>query len=626
MTSLPSNFPRWVRIRGGEFGASARAMHRKAALENVSRATIERKTMSTKTTFKRVALVAVAALGIGMVSAVPSNAAATTITFADVHVASAGSQIVGGQATVSITVDTGTATNTVTNITISGVGSFVSATPISGSPTFSSAATAGSTSFTMTLGGVSPGTGNLVFTSSVAGTTTITANALDSNGSPTGAVTKTITWTTSASNAVVNHSTAFINTVIGSESVADATAISTAAAVSAVAVARIDVRQYATADSSMPTATASTQAVTVSIVGAGSVGIGGAGTGPSVTIAAGTAQLNTVYVYANGVAGTGTITIAVGGVTVKTATVTFVGTLASYTATPTQTVIGVGSIDPVAIKGLDTNANAAALNTVYLTSSNTAVATVPSIAVVVTSSTATANVTGVAVGTATITVTNSLTAPTITKTFTVTVGNATIKTLSMTTDKTSYAAGEKVVLTVSGLGSNGLAVGDGALNAFSAAGVTSNIGLQGALPGVGATTVSFVGGVATYTIYAPVIEGTVTLSGTEGSSTDDFAAVPSAPKTISVSFDVTNPGSSAAVDAANAATDAANYAADAADAATAAAQEATAAAQAAQDSADAATAGVVALGLRVEKLYAATRTQVLALSRLLVRIIKKGHF
>jgi hypothetical protein len=619
MTSLPSNFPRWVRIRGGEFGASARAMHRVAAFENVSSATIERKTMSTKTTFKRVALVAVAALGIGMVSAVPSNAAATTITFADVHVASAGSQIVGGQATVSITVDTGTATNTVTNITISGAGSFVSAAAVSGSPTFSSGATAGSTSFTMTLGGTSPGTGNLVFTSSVAGTTTITANALDSNGSPTGAVTKTITWTTGATNAVVNHSTAFLNSVIGSESVAElTTAISTPAAVSATAAGRIDVRQYATADSSLPTALASTSAVTVSIAGAGSVGTGGSGTGPSVTIAAGTALLNTVYVYPNGVAGTGTITASVGGVVVKTWTVTFVGTLASYTATPTLTVIGVGSTDPVAIKGLDTNANAAALSTVYLTSSNPAVASVSATATSVTSSTATANVLGVAVGTAVITVANASSSPTITKTFTVTVGKATIKTLTMTTDKASYAAGEKITLTVTALGSDGLAVGDGPLSAFSATGVTANVAITGGLP---LTSVTFAGGVATYIIYAPVIDGTVTLSGTEGTATDSTTKA-----AVSVSFDVVNSSTSAAVDAANAATDAANYAADAADAATTAAQEATAAAQAAQDSADAATAAVVALGIRFEVLYAALHAQMTSLSRLLVRIIKKGHF
>jgi len=80
MKRSPIKFPRRVRIHGGEFDASARAMHRSvrlavpATIENVSVVTIERKQMSTKTTIKRIALVAVAAVGFGMLSALPSQA------------------------------------------------------------------------------------------------------------------------------------------------------------------------------------------------------------------------------------------------------------------------------------------------------------------------------------------------------------------------------------------------------------------------------------------------------------------------------------------------------------------------------------------------------------------------
>jgi hypothetical protein len=85
---LPS-FLRRVRIHGGEFDSSARAMNRvsekgslmtyeraftaQADLRIVRGSTIERKQMST--TIKRIALVAVAALGLGVLSVVPSNAA-----------------------------------------------------------------------------------------------------------------------------------------------------------------------------------------------------------------------------------------------------------------------------------------------------------------------------------------------------------------------------------------------------------------------------------------------------------------------------------------------------------------------------------------------------------------------
>jgi trimeric autotransporter adhesin len=92
---LPS-FLRRVRIHGGEFDSSARAMnrvseesslmtyesaiHAQAEPRIVRGSTIERKYMSTKTTFKRIALVAVAALGFGVLSVVPSQAVAGDIT------------------------------------------------------------------------------------------------------------------------------------------------------------------------------------------------------------------------------------------------------------------------------------------------------------------------------------------------------------------------------------------------------------------------------------------------------------------------------------------------------------------------------------------------------------------
>jgi len=79
-------FPRRVRIHGGECGAVARALHHEAKglslcqadLEKASKSTIERKQMSTKTTLKRIALVAVSALGFGALSAAPSQSAVPT--------------------------------------------------------------------------------------------------------------------------------------------------------------------------------------------------------------------------------------------------------------------------------------------------------------------------------------------------------------------------------------------------------------------------------------------------------------------------------------------------------------------------------------------------------------------
>jgi len=71
-----------IRISQGERDASARATHLKAATGNVSVTTIERKQMSTKTTFKRVALGLVAALGLGVLATGPSQAyVSTSVSF-----------------------------------------------------------------------------------------------------------------------------------------------------------------------------------------------------------------------------------------------------------------------------------------------------------------------------------------------------------------------------------------------------------------------------------------------------------------------------------------------------------------------------------------------------------------
>ena len=71
-----------IRILRGERDASARATHLEAATRKFLVTTNERKYMSTKTNFKRIALVAVAALGMGVLSSAPSQATpiGTTIT------------------------------------------------------------------------------------------------------------------------------------------------------------------------------------------------------------------------------------------------------------------------------------------------------------------------------------------------------------------------------------------------------------------------------------------------------------------------------------------------------------------------------------------------------------------
>ena len=85
MTTSRFSFLRRVRIHDGECGAVARALHHEAKIsslpaagEKVSFATQERKVMSKKTFFKRIAITAIAALGFGVLSVNPSQATVTS--------------------------------------------------------------------------------------------------------------------------------------------------------------------------------------------------------------------------------------------------------------------------------------------------------------------------------------------------------------------------------------------------------------------------------------------------------------------------------------------------------------------------------------------------------------------
>ena len=69
-----------IRISREERDASARATHLEAATRKFLVTTNERKQMSTKTNFKRIALVAIAALGLSLLSSVPSQAVTSNLT------------------------------------------------------------------------------------------------------------------------------------------------------------------------------------------------------------------------------------------------------------------------------------------------------------------------------------------------------------------------------------------------------------------------------------------------------------------------------------------------------------------------------------------------------------------
>jgi trimeric autotransporter adhesin len=180
--------------------------------------------------------------------------------------------------------------------------------------------------------------------------------------------------------------------------------------------------------------------------------------------------------------------------------------------------------------------------------------------------------------------------------------------LTITASATSAEAGSKVTYTIDVADANGaLADGDYINEFFAADPVTSN----GGTGAFAADTVTVLAGKATSEIFVPFIAGkystTWTLKGTAGTATTNLDKALAGTK-VTVDVDVTNASADAALDAAN-------------EAATAA-QDATDAAIQAADAADEATAAVAALSLEVNTLIAGLKKQLVTLTNLVKNLQK----
>ena len=622
MIRIAQQVSRAIRILRGNRDESARASHLvvekdllmtyetdfldQAEREKCSQSTFsERKIM--KTAFKRVALVAAAALAIGGISAVSAQATGTADWTFSSNYAAAG---------------VGQTTSTETVAQIAGVANYVTLNNV----------TVGAVYFTVTGGATTTATtsGTVAFAGSVSiatpvvGSITVTSYDIASGAaSLTATSTTTITVLASAPGTVFNHSTSYITVSSTANSVtapalSDSSSTSVSGSASGSYYAVLTNTQYSTTDTTTQMAPAANAlAVTVAISGAGAVDTTSAGTtrGPSATVAAATGAVNNFYVFADGRTGAATITVTVNGVVASTKTVTFVGSLSKYilTADNTQkTNIGVGATGTLTITGQDSNGNAIATPSISTaTSSDTTIATTSVSGNVVT-------VTGVKSGTANITVSNGASTP-ITLVVPVVITKTTAAKVVLAFGAASYAAGDKITVTLTATDSNGSPVADGSYALLGSSGIAANVALVAStLPTT--ATVAIVGGTASYTAYAPDSTATLNLAAVEGATTDNVIAGNTA-AAITATAQLTSPSadaSNAATDAANEATDAANAATDAANAAADSADAATQAAQDAGDKADAALAAVTALSQQVTTVLA----KVAALAATLAKITK----
>jgi len=590
--------------------------------------------MSTKTTFKRIALVTVAALGLGVMSVAPSNAApqADTLTLA----ATTATATVGVAARVNVTVafsqETSSDTMTLTLGYVSAPAGFGT-----GEVMFTNPATAvttdlpaGVTTDTNTASArvakiSAPSTAYVNKTLAVTLTPTkvgvyvIRVTPADGAATPAAisSVAQTITFTVSAKT--VKSSSVFMGTggSGGSDTAtADAT-ISVVSTASATHRARIDVASIygITANDTVTAADAPAVVVTTDkgLVSKTNDFTAGA---KSVTTAAATDGDPSYWVFSNGDVGKATITITVGTAAAVTKTVTFKGpatalvATASGSANKTWTGIGAGKNTTHYITAKDSEGTSVdrPTGTLTVTSSDTSVATAS-----FTTANETVTVVGVKAGTTTITVSDPATTGKATAaTYVVTVkANKPTTAPTITFDKTAYGVGEVITMTV---------------NADMADSATAQI-FTGALVNSASVTVvpgttalstdgvyAIVGGKAEYKFYAPAVSGTFTVTGTGGSDID-LTTLLTAPK-VSTTVDITNPGVDAATVAAEAAEAAAQDATDAALDATTAAEAAGALAQEAVDL-------VTELSAEVTKLIAGVRAALTYLTKLVMKLAAK---
>jgi len=594
--------------------------------------------MSTKTTFKRIALVAVAALGLGMLSVAPSQAAPQADSFTSATTSSTGVVNVAQtlNTVLSFISDTPTAAMTI-------AATVLTAPATAGALTVTGAVTASSTNVntsyasgltvTSTAAGRTTAAVTLSYTPDKVGTYTI---KLASAG---GTNNQSITWTVVATDVAgvsATHSTVAMNATNCTN--ADnqwtyqgcfmegngggyiyAVATDTVTATATLSNARYKVTGSLIASFLMDqkngasNTMASTVPWTVAITsGPGNIQVGGRLlTAKSVTESVATTgvdgyQVNdrtkSAYFLSDGTTGVTVITFTAGGVLVATRTITVYGSVASLTATQAKTSYPIGtSAAGISVVAKDANGTVVPSTSIAAASATTTVATINTpISTSNVGAAAAFDVTGVAVGTSVVTFTSG----TITTTSTVTVGSTLSATLpTMTFDKAEYVPGELMTITIAAA-----AADNTTFAAFTAFPVASASLISVKNPFVSGNTgsVALVGGKATWTAYAPLASGQLVITATSGSGSSATAA------TVTASAGVSNEAldaASEAIDAANAATDAANAAAEAADAAT----------DAAQDAADA----VAALSTQVSEMIDALKKQITALTNLVIKIQKK---
>ena len=634
--------------------------------------------MSTKTTFKRIALVAVAALGLGVLSVAPSSAAVTNLTVS----------VADGTATTVVSDSTTAATVSVNFLKQEGkdsatVTSFIKSYPTgatqptqlkqlgSDSKTATDVTTlataAGAVNFGVEIkadsatavlsGTTSTGVyaaaklkiyfGDTTTVALKAGTYVVTTvvtpynNGVAATGSAV--ISKDINIVVSgvaADSKVANSGTSTAVLQAGSSFTTGSTQDSAVAVIATAsstdnAVIGINLKNaggFLTANES----------VTATITGAGVVGGVVSGTyGKSVVLQHTAGADFLVGIRADGTAGTATITISTPSVTFSSKSVTFYAkSPKTITASINNPVLNVGT-NTKAVKAVVTDSNGLPwTGQLYILASTATDALVGGSATApvecsydstksahycpvttLTAGTANFKILDQSLALGTETAYAAAMSAVVSDAVALTVSSAVPATVKLAFDKASYAPFEKAIITVTPLDAAGKTLGTKTIsNLFATGGITSNVAFGSSsdtLTAVTLTTSADASSSAPRTAGAYTYIVYMPAQGTVTiSATGGTGLAAAGQVAVTASATIVNSSVDAATDAANEATDAANAATDAALAAADAADAATAAAQDASDA-------VAALSATVAKLVASLKAQITSLTNLVIKIQKK---
>ena len=543
-----------IRILRGERDASARATHLEAATRKFLVTTNERKQMSTKTNFKRIALVAVASLGLGILSSVPSQATVQNQTLTPAN----------GTATVTVT-DSLTAATVALSVLVSSAADSVTVSLI---PQAGTTLTAfmGLVDTTTTLTLVETGVSSATVANQKTRTQYVKANFLkagstiDQNGSSAranyvvyadtavastgylgasfrieldtvaaGLTAGTHSYsviTRSFDNGIYNaakdlvsnvsivvpalaSASKTVNGALSSVSLGNTvanlsgtTSTSTDSTIAVAATASADDAGFVRVRLRNASAGNAQESLTATIT-AGRIGLIGGTMGRSINVAYTAAMVTAGYVdlaiQPDGTSGTGTITIAATSYTFPTKSVTFYGaTTASVTAAAYASVIGASGIGVHGSQFDSLNNSWGAGTDLYAYSSDTSVISSYGSACTWNSTlkVSLCTLTGVKNGTANITLRDAATVATSTKSSSAVAVKVNINaaaTVALEFNKTSYAPGEKATLKIIAKDAAGAVLpAQTYSNLFSTGGLTTSASIGSAISSTVLSNVSVV--------------------------------------------------------------------------------------------------------------------------------------